>query len=397
MRTRTLLAAAGSLAVAFAAAPVGALHSQTPQDSASKRTWGTNGPILSRPQTRPDVAADTALIREAILGNQQEVTLGNLAAQKASNSAVKQFGQQMVTDHTTMGKQWSALAAQNGLPLKPAPDATQAQEVTRLQSLSGAAFDQAYMTSMIQDHQHDVTVFQSQGPSARSAEVRQLAASGLSTIQQHLTLATQVGSQVGAATNVAVTSPTPAPDTVQAANPPTQVTTQNGRVAPQRTGAASNNLKADRDFIQEVTADNLLEFRLADLAQRKATDPAVKRFASQMATDFGNRGKRWAGMAERNGLPSQASMGKMHQQKLDRVRNASGKNFDRVYMSTVIQHLQSIVPYFQNEGRSAQSNQVQRLVNDELPSLRQNLALAKRTGRQVNADTTGSARDLSKQ
>jgi hypothetical protein len=83
-------------------------------------------------------------------------------------------------------------------------------------------------------------------------------------------------------------------------------------------------------------------------------------------------------------------MGRMHQQKVDRVQKASGGNFDRVYMQTVIQHLESIVPYFQNEGRSANSPQVRRLVGSELPSLRQSLALAKRTGARVKADTSES-------
>src|SRR6476646_2918830 len=43
MSTRRLVAAASVLGVALAAAPMGALHSQTPaQDSAANRTWRVN-------------------------------------------------------------------------------------------------------------------------------------------------------------------------------------------------------------------------------------------------------------------------------------------------------------------------------------------------------------------
>jgi putative membrane protein len=392
MLTRTLLAA-GGLAAAFAAAPLSALHSQTPaQDSAANRTWGTHtGPIISKPTARADVAADSVLIAQAILANQQEMRLGTLAQQKAASPAVKQFGQRMVTDHTTMGKQWSALAAQNGLPLKPSPDPTQTEQTTQLQSLSGAEFDRVYMTAMIQMHQRMASDLQNEASSAHSAEVRQISANGLPIVQQHLTLATQVGSLVGAGTNVAVVSTSPGvPGTTQTTTQPGQVVTQPGQAAPERANRASADLKADRDFVQEVAADNLLELRLADLAQRKARDPAVKQFAQQMQGAFTQAQNRWTGMSARNGMTVKPSMGRMHQQKVDRVQKASGGNFDRVYMQTVIQHLESIVPYFQNEGRSANSPQVRRLVGSELPSLRQSLALAKRTGARVKADTSES-------
>ena len=70
------------------------------------------------------------------------------------------------------------------------------------------------MIEMIRDHEQDLSDFQRLRYSARDPEIRDLAASGVSTIQQHLTLARQVGSQVGVATTagrVGTTSPTPYP------------------------------------------------------------------------------------------------------------------------------------------------------------------------------------------
>ena len=197
-----LLTAAGVLAAGLTAAPIGALHSQTSQqDSTNHRMWGTmpGGKVptgASTAQARTQATADSAFIREAA-GNVLEVRLGTLAGQKASSPAVKQFAQRMVSDHTTMGNQWTALISRNGLPIKSNLDATQLQTVSQLGSLSGAAFDQAYMSTMVQDHQQDVSRFQSLGPSAQSADVRQLAASGLARMQQHLSMAQQVASQVG--------------------------------------------------------------------------------------------------------------------------------------------------------------------------------------------------------
>ncbi len=383
-----LIAAAGGLAVAFAAAPMSALHAQaTPrQDTPTNRSWGA--PTVARPQAGLEVRADSAFIREAGAGNLLEIRLGNLAERKATSPAVKQFGQRMVTDHTTMGNQWGTLVAANRLP--PASlDQAQEQQVSGLERLSGPEFDRAYMTAMIQDHQRDVETFQSLGPSAHSAEVRQLAANGLATIQQHLTMATQVGSTVGAGTNVVV-----APR-----NPP--VTGQNGQVAPQRVQGGSDELKADRkivtdrEIVEEVGADNTLEVRLGQTAQRKASNSAVKRFAERMVDDFTRWQDRWTGMASRNGMPLKPGMGRLHQQKLEPVqKQRSGAEFDRIYMTTVIQHLQYIEHYFQNAGKSARSAPVQRLVADQLAAVRQNLAQARRIGDQVKADT-GRERNVS--
>lgn len=387
MCTRKLIAAAVGLALALAAAPLSALHSQgTPaQDSASRRAWGVNpGPVTRKPQARPEVAADSSFIREALAGNLQEVRLGKLAEQKATNPAVKQFAQRMVTDHTTMGNQWTALAASNGLPLKPGADPAQEAEAARLEQLSGAEFDRAYMTSMIQDHRHDVEIFQSQGPSANSADARQLAASGLPTLQQHLSMAVQAGRQVGA-TSVASTPSVPR-TTSPGAN-------QNGQVASRPAPGGRNALTSDEAYVRNLAAGNLMEIRMGELALRKAADPDVKQFAERMVTNFTEWQKRWTGMASRSGMPFEPGMGPLHRQKVDRLRKLSGAAFDRAYMTTVIQHFQALLPYFQKEGRAARSPQVRNLVESELPVLRQYLTLARRTGRQVHADLSRSGQD----
>jgi len=389
MSTRRLMAAAGGLALALAAAPMGALHSQTPsQDSASKRTWGINpGPPSTVPQgaTAPQattvpqaqalVRADSAFIRQATEGNLFEIRLGNLATTKGTNPAVKQFGQRMVTDHSTMQNQWGALVARNGLPLKASLDPAHEQGALQLERLSGAEFDRVYMTSMIQAHQRDRDAFQTLGPSAHSPEVRQMAAAGLPTIQQHLSMAMQVGSQVGATTTVATVPQ----------NPP--ATTGNGQATTQPVKGETNDLKADSKFVQETLQDDVLELRLAQLAEQKATRPAVKQFAQRMISDYTRSHAQWSGVATKNGVSVRTAIGPKHRDKLERLQKASGKDFDRVYLSTVIEHLQSIVPYYQNEGRSSRSSQVRSLVEDELPTLQQNLAQARRIGGQVNVST----------
>lgn len=356
-----MTAAAGALAVALAAAPVSALHSQTPaQDSAARRTWGINP---GRIPTSGQVSADTASVREVVAGNLLEIQLGNLAERRASNPAVKQFAQQMVKDHTAMEKQWTSLGSRNGVPV-PALDPAGRQAMSQLAKLSGTEFDQAYMTTMVNDHQQTISVLQQLGRQAQSAEVRQLAASGLPTVQQHLTMAQQVGSQVGATTGIAAVPQSPAAVTSG------QVTNQNDK--------SFKDLDSDKELIREVTEDHMWEVRLGQVAQRKASNGDVKQFARNMVTDFTRWQNRWDDLVAKSRMASRPGINHERDQKEDQLQRANRKEFDRLYAATVADHLQSFVRSLQQKGKSAHSSQVRNLVDDELPTLRQRLAEAKR-------------------
>lgn len=386
MSTRTFLAAAGGLAILAGAAPLGALHAQVTQDSAAHRTWGTNpGPIHSLPSkgapaqtsTTIQVQADSAFIREALAGNLLEVNLGDLARQQAADSSVKQFGLRMVTDHASMQNQLTSLAARNGLTIQPRLDPSQQSQVTRLRQLSGAAFDRAYMNAMVQDHQRDVAAFERQSTTAHSPEVRQLASSGLTVIRGHLDMAQRIDSTLTGG-NVASAG----------AAQPAAVPSRNNAASSNRNG----NLSADRDFVTNVAAANLMEIRLGQMAERKARNSAVKQFARRMVDDYTDFQKRWTGMAARNGLDVKPGMGPRHMDKIQRLQKASNAEFDRVYMTIVTEHFQALMPYFQKEGRDLQSAAARDLIRNRVPALRQQLAEARRIDDQVHANVSRSDR-----
>jgi putative membrane protein len=369
MSKRRLMTAGGALAVALAAAPMSALHSQTTasQDSAMRRTWGINPGLGNRrQQARLDVRADTGSVREVVAGNLLEIQLGNLAERKATNPAVKQFAQQMVTDHTTMEKQWTALGARNGVPV-PALDPAGRQAMSQLERLSGTDFDRAYMTSMVQDHQQTVNVLQRLGQQAQSPDVRQLAANGLPTVQQHLTMARQVESQIGRMAGIAVTPQNPQPS---------QVTT-NGQAA-RPSDKESDALHTDRELVRLVTEDHIFEVRMGEMAQRKAKNSEIKEFSGNMLADFNKWQNRWEELVQRSRTAAVPGLGSAHEPKVDRLQDVSGEKFDRLYVATVVDHLQSFLPSLQETRRSAHSSEVRKAVDDELPMLRQRLAEAKR-------------------
>jgi putative membrane protein len=400
MHPLRLMAAAGTLSGFLAVTPMSALNAQTPQqDSAGRTTWPSvpRLPTRGSPTTttttstgtpttadtgRLAVAADSGTVRDMSLSNLWEVRLGNLAQQKASNAAVKDFAKRMVADHTSMWGQWTSLAKQNGLPVTSTLGTEQQQSVSSLQAASGADFDRAYMSAMVQAHQRDAGMLQQVASSAQSAAVRQLASSGVATVQQHLTMAEQVSSQVGAPTTVATNPTVPAPTTPTTSNPspdnnPNRRTT-NGN-------GANPNLRADGKYVTEVSYGHIMETRLAQMAQDKATNPQVKQFANQMYDDFNSWMGRWSELASRSGYSFNPNMGPKHQEKITRLRKASRNQFDRTYLEIVIENLNSMIPYFQKEGHQAHTARVRSMVDQELPILQQHLRVAERLNRSSQA------------
>src|SRR3954465_12663368 len=59
-------------------------------------------------------ARDYKFVSDAAQGGNMEVTLGQLAVQKASEQSVREFGQRMVTDHTKANNELKQLISQKG-------------------------------------------------------------------------------------------------------------------------------------------------------------------------------------------------------------------------------------------------------------------------------------------
>jgi putative membrane protein len=65
---------------------------------------------------------DRKFIMEAAHGGMMEVQLGRMAADKATNADVKQFGQRMVDDHSRANSELMTLASQKGITLPASGD-----------------------------------------------------------------------------------------------------------------------------------------------------------------------------------------------------------------------------------------------------------------------------------
>ena len=165
--------------------------------SAAPATKESKPPAMDKSADKGKMtSSDHKFVMDALKGGMAEVELGKLASEKASNDAVKQFGQRMADDHGKAGDELKKIAEDKGMTPPTAMDDKHKKLHDRLSKLSGAAFDRAYMDEMVKDHKTDVKEFQREANSAKDPDVKAFAAKTLPTLQEHLKEAQSVHGQV---------------------------------------------------------------------------------------------------------------------------------------------------------------------------------------------------------
>lgn len=137
-------------------------------------------------------SSDKKFVHSALEGGNAEVKLGQLAAQKGSSDDVKQFGQKMVDDHTKLGDQMKQIAQQQGINVPEGVPAKDKALEAKLNSLSGDAFDKAYIKAMVQDHKKDLSEFKKEASSGNDTSIKDAASQGAQVISEHLQMAEQM-------------------------------------------------------------------------------------------------------------------------------------------------------------------------------------------------------------
>jgi putative membrane protein len=143
-------------------------------------------------------AADRKFVSEVAADNLTEVQLGQLAAQKATDDAVKRFAQRMVTDHGAANDELKKIADQKGMTLPTALDKRHQAKMDRLSKLSGADFDRAYMRDLVKDHVKDVKELQRRRDKTKDPDINAWVSKTLPAVRDHLKQAEEIAPTVGA-------------------------------------------------------------------------------------------------------------------------------------------------------------------------------------------------------
>jgi putative membrane protein len=175
----------------------GATPAQAMPPPASTMAPGGAGPAKSAPADTSATAATTTtvsasdkkFVEKAAAGGMAEVQEAQLAQQKADDQKVKDFAQQMITDHTAANQQLTTLAQKKDITVPADLDSKDQKELDKLGKLDGKKFDKAYMKDQVKDHQAMLTLLQKEAKRGKDADLKSFAEQTVPTVQKHLEMA----------------------------------------------------------------------------------------------------------------------------------------------------------------------------------------------------------------
>jgi putative membrane protein len=126
--------------------------------------------------------------------NTADVETGELAARKGSSKEVRDFGTMLVRDHKAVRQQGRDLAKKLGVvPTPPIDDASAKAHkaaITRLEALSGAEFDHAFLQHEVAFHKGVIdAVTTTLLPAIKNAELKDLVVKVAPAFQAHMVAA----------------------------------------------------------------------------------------------------------------------------------------------------------------------------------------------------------------
>lgn len=194
-----MIAGVAALALVFGAGPAFAQYSRAqapeerhPDSTSDQGSSQTDRESAQKSSANTKAAGDENFAKKAAEGGMAEMKFGQLAQEKGSHPAVKDFGRRMVRDHSKANEELKSAASTQSIALPNEPDKQDQATYDRLSKLSGEAFDRAYARDMVKDHSKDVSEFQKEAKNGQDQAIKNFAAQTLPTLQSHLDQARQM-------------------------------------------------------------------------------------------------------------------------------------------------------------------------------------------------------------
>jgi putative membrane protein len=129
---------------------------------------------------------DSAFVAKVSQGGMFEVEAGKLAAERGSTQDIRDFGAMEVHDHQLVGAKLMAISSSEGLMFPSNLNPEFQGKLGHLMTLSGPAFDVAYMTEMSTLHAGDGAAFDKESADGGSPAYRAFGAETHVIVQRHI-------------------------------------------------------------------------------------------------------------------------------------------------------------------------------------------------------------------
>jgi len=140
---------------------------------------------------------------------------------------------------------------------------------------------------------------------------------------------------------------------------------------------AQNTEREDARAIQGMIQANLAEVEAGKLASQKAQKPEVKKFAEKMVEDHGKKLEDLKSLAEKKGVAAPDKPSDKQQAMLKKLQAASGGEFDRVYMSEMVQAHSQVLQDTRKVAGEAKDADLKAAAQKSAPGTEEHLKMAR--------------------
>ena len=139
----------------------------------------------------------------------------------------------------------------------------------------------------------------------------------------------------------------------------------------------------------DAEREGLEEVEFSRLAARRASSVAVKQFAERLVDGHTRVNDELTQVARSKGLPPLKELDVKLQETLERLRKRSGEEFDRAYMTDMIEDHTNDVANYRREAEGGSDQEVKAFAGRALPVLEEHLRLCREI---MGTDLKGAGR-----
>ena len=132
---------------------------------------------------------DSSFTTAAANSNYAEISAGQLALTKSSDTGVLAFANKMIADHGDAQDSLQLIATQLHLNAPDAVNAEQAAVAAQLKLLSGRAFDSTYIYSEVDGHVKTISLLNDEADNGSNNSLKKYVSTYLPAIEMHQTMA----------------------------------------------------------------------------------------------------------------------------------------------------------------------------------------------------------------
>jgi putative membrane protein len=139
----------------------------------------------------------------------------------------------------------------------------------------------------------------------------------------------------------------------------------------------------DTKFVDTVSSSGRVEVAVAKIAQVRAANPEVRKFAAKLEEDHTKANNDFLIIVSDNRIPVPESPLPEHEKMLMHFHGDSIKDFDKEYVKQMIESHEKSVKLFTQASKEAKNEQLKKFAEKTLPVIKEHLEMAKKLNDKV--------------